>query len=535
MLDLTVTRHGALPAIDFMGRITTWRELSELADSAAASLQLLGVTPGTRVALCLPNTPHYPVLYLATLRVGGVVVNANPLYSERELEHLIADSGAEVVATCDIPDVHARVTAVAARLSLRHVITCPVADALPWPKRFAYKLLKRGDIAPLDEDAFTFDRLVSGPRRPKPVSVRSDALAVLQYTGGTTGTPKAAMLSHANLVANADAMVAHMGEARGAPCVVMGVLPLFHVFALTTVLNFALRTGAKMVLLPRFELGQLIATLDRTRPDYLPVVPTILHAVARAAEKRPIDLSYVGACISGGAPLAPETRRAFQNATGARVVEGYGLSEASPIVACQPLGGDAPDGSVGRPFPGTDVEIRDPDAPDRLLMVGEVGEICVRGPQVICGYWNRPDETDAIFVDGALRTGDLGRIDERGNLFIVDRLKNMILCGGYNVYPRVIEEALTEHPAVAEVVVIGVPDEYRGEAPKAFVVLKEATAATPAELRAFLADRLSRIELPREIELRESLPKTLIGKPSRKELVEEERAKRLRPVAGESR
>ncbi|PAX07403.1 dicarboxylate--CoA ligase PimA [Sphingomonas lenta] len=534
MFDRTVTRHPELPAIDFMGRVTSWRELDELVDGAAASLQLLGVTPGTRVALCLPNTPHYPVLYLATLRIGGIVVNANPLYAERELEHLLADSGAELVATCDIPEVHARVTAAAGRLSLRHVITCRVADELPWPKRLAYRLLKRRDMAPLGDGAFTFEHLVAGPRLPKPVAVAPDAPAVLQYTGGTTGTPKAAVLTHANLVANADAMLAHIGEADALRRSVVGVLPLFHVFALTTVLNFALRSGAKMVLLPRFAVGQLLATLGRTRPDYMPAVPTILHAIAQAAQKRPVDLSHLRACISGGAPLAPEVRHAFERATGARVVEGYGLSEASPIVACQPIRGEAPHGSVGRPFPGTAVEIRDADAPDRLLPAGDVGEICVRGPQVMRGYWNRPDETAGTFVDGALRTGDLGRLDEGGNLFVADRLKDVILCGGYNVYPRVIEEALLEHPAVAEALVIGVPDAYRGEAPKAFVALKGPGAATLAELRAFLANKLGKIEQPREIEIRVELPRTLIGKPCRKTLVEQERADCFRSAAEEA-
>lgn len=540
LLDSTMARCGALPAIDFMGKITSWRELGELVERAADGLQRLGVTAGTRVALCLPNTPHYPVLFLATLRLGGIVVNANPLYVERELEHLLADSGADLIATCDIPEVHSRVTAVAARLGLRHVITCRVANALPWPKQLGYKLLKRRDMARLDAGALTFEHLLSALQRPKAAAIPPDAPAVLQYTGGTTGTPKAAVLTHSNLVANADAMVAHMGAATSQPGAVIGVLPLFHVFALTTVLGFALRTGAKMILLPRFELDQLLATIKRTRPDYMPAVPTILHAIARVAEQRRVDLSSLRLCISGGAPLTRETRHAFVRATGVSVAEGYGLSEASPIVACQPLDGEAldgeaPDGSVGQPFPGTTVQICDPEAPGRLLAIGEVGEICVRGPQVMQGYWNRPEDTAAVLVNGALRTGDLGRIDAQGNVFIVDRIKDVILCGGYNVYPRAIEEALAEHPSVAEAVVIGVPDAYRGEAPKAFVVLKDDHAATPAALRTFLSDKLSRIELPREIEIRESLPKTLIGKPSRKELVAEERNKSRQPAVEERR
>lgn len=526
MFDRTVERHGDDPAIDFLGRVTRWRELAGLVERAAAGLSGLGVGQGTRVALCLPNTPFYPVLYLATLRLGGVVVNVNPLYVERELEHLLADSGAEVIATIDVADVHGRVSRVAERRGVRHVVTCRLADALPRSKALLYCLFRRKEIfrAPRDARHVKFARLIASGAAPEPVRVSPDDVAVLQYTGGTTGLPKAAMLTHAGLVANADAMVAHLGEPAGSERI-MGVLPLFHVFALTTVLNSALRTGSQMVLLPRFELEQLLATLARTRPTYLPAVPTLLHALAGAAEKRSLDLSYLRACISGGAPLPAEVRAAFERATGATVVEGYGLSEASPILACNPVESGNRDGSAGIPFPGTTIEIRDPEAPHALLPIGEVGEVCAAGPQIMRGYWNKLDETAGVLADGMLRTGDLGRLDEDGYLFLVDRLKDVILCGGYNVYPRVLEEALYEHPEVAEAVVIGVPDPYRGQAPKAFVVLRAPATGTPETLRAFLAERISKIELPREIELRDTLPKTLVGKLSKKELVEEERLK----------
>ncbi len=528
MLDATVARHGARPAIDFMGRVTRYTDLARSVDRATAGLQALGVVKGTRVALCLPNTPYYPILFFATLKAGGIVVNVNPLYVERELRHLLVDSGAQIIATCDIPDIQARVLAVAAELGLDHVITCPMADVLPRLKSIAYRLLRRSDIAPPPPSSprhVTFAALLAPGKAPKPlpVPVTPDDVAVLQYTGGTTGLPKAAMLTHDNLVSNADANLAHTGGDDTGADRILGVLPLFHVFALTTVLGAAVRIGAMMILMPRFDLHQTLEIIARTKPTYFPAVPTIFGAIAKLAETQTIDLSGIKTCISGGAALPAEVRHSFEALTGATLVEGYGLSEASPIITCNPIGGLNKPGSAGLPFPGTTIEIRDRDDPAKLLPRGENGEICVRGPQVMKGYWDQPAETANAFIDGALRTGDVGHLDADGYLFIVDRIKDLILCGGYNVYPRVIEEALYEHPAVVEAVVIGIPDAYRGQSPKAFVTLNAPGAATPDELRNFLRDKVSKIELPREVEIRESLPKTLIGKLSKKELVEEER------------
>ncbi|WP_157218529.1 long-chain-fatty-acid--CoA ligase [Flavisphingomonas formosensis] len=527
LLDDAVRRYGDRPAIDFLGRVTHYAELGELVDRAARGLQDLGVKPGTRVGLCLPNTPYYPILYFATLRVGGIVVNMNPLYVVRELIALIEDSGAEVVVTCDLAQFHDRAVATLAQTRVRHVVICPIADALSPLKRFAYKLFKRGDIAPELQDprALHFADLITNPAAPDPVALSPEDVAVFQYTGGTTGVPKAAMLTHANLTSNAEAELIHVGGERPEQDRVVGVLPLFHVFALTTVLNFSVLVGAEMVLLPRFELHQLLATIRRTRPNYFPAVPTIYGAINEIAAKEKIDFSFIHACISGGAALPAEVRQSFETLTGSRVVEGYGLSEASPIITCNPIDGLNKAGSAGIAFPGTIIEIRDLDDPHRVLGTGERGEICARGPQVMKGYWNRAKETEAVFVDGALRTGDVGYLDEDGYLFIVDRIKDMILSGGYNVYPRVIEEALYEHPAVREAVVIGVPDAYRGQSAKAFVTLNEGASATPETLAAFLKQRLNAIERPREIEIRDSLPKTLIGKLSKKELVAEEAAK----------
>ncbi len=530
MLDRSVARFPDRAAIDFMGRITTWGDLGAAVDRAAAGLQRLGVVKGTRVALCLPNTPYYPILFFATLKAGGIVVNVNPLYVERELKHLVDDSGAEIIATCDIAEIQARVLKVAGETGIRHVISCPIAEALPRVKGFAYRLVKRKEIgrAPATPGHVYFADFMARGGTPIPVPVAPDEVAVLQYTGGTTGIPKAAMLSHANIVANTDAMLVHVGGESETQDRVLGVLPLFHVFALTNVLTFGTLVGAEMILLPRFELKQLLATLKRTRPTYFPAVPTIYNALANLGSDQRPDLSSVKVCISGGAPLPIEVRHTFEANTGAKLVEGYGLSEASPIITCNPFDGLNKEGSAGLPFPGTTIEIRDREEPMRIMPAGEKGEICARGPQVMSGYWHSPAATEAAFADGALRTGDVGYLDTDGYLFIVDRIKDMILCGGYNVYPRVIEEALYEHPAVVEAVVIGVPDAHRGQAPKGFVVLDPPGAVTGAELRDFLRDKISKIELPREVEIRDTLPKTLIGKLSKKELVEEELRKAAR-------
>jgi long-chain acyl-CoA synthetase len=528
LLDHAVATWGERTAIDFLGRRWSYAELGQLVDHAAKGLQDIGVKPGDRVGLCLPNTPYYVILYFATLRIGGIVVNLNPLYVERELSHLIKDSGAKVVATCDITAIHDRVTKVATDLGLEKLIVCPIAGALPFAKSIGYRIFKRRDIAHVPRDALhiQFHTLVESDAAPIPVAMKPDDVAVLQYTGGTTGEPKAAMLTHANLTANSAQMIAFVGDdASDEQERTLGVLPLFHVFALTSVLNYSVDTGAEMVLLPRFELKQMIDAVARTRCTQLLAVPTIYGALNGLSEKDFAKLKSVKRSISGGAPLPFDVRHRFEERTGTPVVEGYGLSEASPIITCNPLSQPPKDNSAGPAFPGTVIEIRDLEDPHKLMPQGERGEICARGPQVMKGYWNRPDADAEVFVDGALRTGDVGYLDEDGYLFIVDRMKDMILAGGYNVYPRTIEEALYEHPAVAEAVVIGVADKYRGQAPKAFVSLRSGQQATPEELHDFLKDKLNKIEMPKAIEIRDSLPKTLIGKLSKKELIAEEQAK----------
>ncbi|MDE0947029.1 MAG: AMP-binding protein, partial [Sphingobium sp.] len=432
-----------------------------------------------------------------------------------------------MMAVPDVRIIHEKVQAVAPRAGLDKIVLCGMRDMLPWLQGLGFALFKRKDHARiLDEGLHVrLKALLAHDAEPDAVERHPDDVAVLQYTGGTTGVPKGAMLTHANLTANSAQMVVHVGGLRPQQERTLGVLPMFHVFALTTVLNFSVEIGAEIVLLPRFEMKQVLRTMKRKPPTQFFGVPTIYVALNALPDDEIPDLSAVRACISGGAPLPLEVREEFEARTRARVVEGYGLSETAPIIACNPLFGTVKDNSCGPSFPGTIIEIRDPENPSRVLPQGERGEVCARGPQVMKGYWQRPAETSAVFVDGALRTGDIGYFDEDGYLFLVDRIKDIIFCGGYNVYPRIIEDAAYQHPAVKEAIAIAIPDAYRGQSPKLFVALHEGANLTVDELKIFLQDRLSKIELPKAFEFRDSLPKTLIGKLSKKDLIEEENKK----------
>jgi len=524
LLDEAVRRHGSRYAMDFLGRRWTYAELGGQVERIAGALQGIGVGKGTRVGLCLPNTPYSVIFYFAILRAGGIVVNYNPLYVERELRHQIKDSGTTVMVVPDIEAIHAKVHAIAAETGLRRIIVCPLTDVMPAAKAAVFQFTGRKERAaiPRDDLHLAYRQLLAAGRTPTPVPISpAEDVAVLQYTGGTTGTPKGAMLTHANITANCRQVLRAHDALRPGEERVLVVLPLFHVFALTVAMNLPIAAGAEMVLLPRFEIEQVLETIERRRPTIFPGVPTIFGAINQVPGIERRNLSSLRFCISGGAPLPAEVRARFERLTGCKLVEGYGLTEASPVVCLNPL--DAVrDGSIGLPAPGTEVEIRDPTDVARTLGINERGEVCVRGPQVMAGYWNRPADSAAVLVDGFLRTGDIGYRDADGYIFLVDRIKDLIICSGYNVYPRVLEEALYEHPAVAEAVVIGIPDSYRGQAPKAFVVLREGASATPEELLAFLAGQVSKIELPKQVEIRDSLPKTTVGKLSKKELMAEE-------------
>ncbi len=532
LLDDAVARFADRPAIDFMDKVTTYRELGDLANRAAEGFQKLGVGKGTKVGILLPNCTNFVAIYYGVLKAGGTVVNVNPLYAIEEIKSQIEDSEADILVTLDLSILYDKARIALDQTRLTHLVICPMAEMLPGLKKLLFPLVKRSELAKIPRDSrhVFFRALTDNPGRPTPIEVEvDDDIAVLQYTGGTTGTSKGAMLTHANLSANVAQGAMMMPGAEEGKEVMIGVLPLFHVFAMAVVVNFSIRIGAKMILLPRFELDNVLKVVHKKRPTFFPAVPTIYIAINGhpdvAAGK--YDLSSIKLCLSGGASLPREVQEKFQELSGCTLVEGYGLSETSPIATCNPTTpGGSREGSLGVPVPGTVVDICAIDDPEKVLPQGEVGEICISGPQVMKGYWLREDATAETIVEGRLRTGDVGHLDEDGYLFIIDRKKDLVLVSGYNVFPRNVEEAIYRHPAVAEVTVIGVPDDYTGEAVKAFVKLGEGQALDADGLREFLADKLGRHEQPKHVEFRDELPKTMIGKLSKKELVAEEAAKR---------
>jgi long-chain acyl-CoA synthetase len=528
ILRAAARQFGPKTALNFMDKRTSYAALDRLVDRAAAGLQKIGVMRGTHVALCLPNTPFFVIMYHAILRAGGTVVNVNPLYTGREIAAQMRETQTAIIVSLDLAVIQDKIGPLADEGLFKRVIMCRMTDALPAATGLAFRLLKRAELArvPVGAPYVPLAALLAGPAAPGPVAIDpAQDIAVLQSTGGTTGTPKAAMLSHANIMANLAQVRTTMGDTRLGEERILAVLPFFHVFAMTAVMNFGLAIGAELLLLPRPEVKMMMQVIARRRPSVIAGVPTLYTALAAAAEADPkADFSGVRHCISGGAPLPHEVIARFAKLCPAPILEGYGLSETSPVVAFNREGA-ARAGSVGQAITGTAIEIRDPEPPHAPRAQGERGEICVRGPQVMQGYYNRPEETARTMTDGAFRTGDLGYLDADGYLFIVDRLKDLIICGGYNVYPRVIEEVAYQHPAVQDAIAIGVPDKYRGQSPKLFITLRPGLAVSEAEMLAYLAAHLNRIEVPRSVEIRETLPRTLVGKLSKKELVAEEAAK----------
>ncbi|MBT4357986.1 MAG: long-chain fatty acid--CoA ligase [Proteobacteria bacterium] len=528
-LAQTAARRRDHVAIDFLNYCLTYGELLEQVNRTAKGLQAIGVKKGSRVGLCLPNTPYSVICYYGVLRAGGTVVNYNPLYVERELAFQIEDSKTEIMITMDLKILYSKVEVMLSQTpSLQKIVVCPMADILPKIKSVLFRLLKKKELAtiPTDSRIIPFQTLVSHAGTPDPVDIDLDKdIAVLQYTGGTTGQPKGAMLTQGNLSANVSQMQLWYGELDQTQEKVLGILPFFHVFAMTAVMNFAIASGAQMILLPRYELKQTLNTIHKKKPTIFPAVPTIYASINQATNLSKFDLSTIRFCISGGAPLPLEVKETFERLTGCRLVEGYGLSETAPVATCNAMRDLNKPGSIGQVMPQTEISIHHIEPPHDPMPMGERGEVWIKGPQVMIGYLNRPEDNADSLRNGWFRTGDVGYVDSEGHFFLVDRLKDLILCSGYNVYPRMVEEAIYLHPSVAEVTVIGIDDEYRGQSPKAFVRLKEGQVVDESEMNAFLQDKLSKIEMPSQIEFRPELPKTIIGKLSKKELVAEESEK----------
>ncbi len=515
-------------ALDFMGGTTSFGELARKITAFAGALQTqFGVKKGSRVAIMLPNTPFYPIAYYGVLRAGGIVVNCNPLYTVKELSHITANAGADLLITLDLQQIFEKAEQLVQLGHVKSLVVCHFPDALPLPKKILYSIAKRKDLAklrksPIRDRIAGFNELIDRKETPSAVVIDPyKDIAVQQYTGGTTGVPKGALLTHANIAANMSQIDQWGCGLFYPPAKVVAVLPFFHIFAMTVCMNVPLCNGTQVVMLPRFELKALLDLFARTKANVLPAVPTLLSAIARAEDPNiSAKLASLEVAISGGAALPNEIRANFAKKSKALLAEGYGLTEASPVVCCAALRVPSKPLSIGLPLPGTDIRFVDIDTRE-VAAIGENGELEVRGPQVMTGYFNNDEANGEAFHDGWLRTGDVGHMDEDGYVFLVDRTKDLIICSGFNVYPRIIEEALMTHEAVEETNVIGVPDEYRGEAPVAYIKLKSGKSVTDTELKLFLADKLNKIEMPREIIFKDALPKTLIGKLSKKELRED--------------
>lgn len=511
-------------AIDFLGKTYTYREVERLARRFAAGLQQMGIRKGDRVGLFLPNSPHFIISYYGILMAGGVVVNFNPLYPAKDVARQIQDSGVKAVVTFALKSLLGKLETCRREAPIETIIAAQFTEALPFPKNLLFPVLRWGEVMPLPSGtgyAHFADLAQTDAARLQAVEVNPEEdVAVLQYTGGTTGVPKGAMLTHANLYANtvqAGMWFSGMEEGRER---MLAVLPCFHVFAMTVVMNISIHKGLELQLYPQFNLHQMLKGIAAKKPTLMVGVPTIFNAINHAKNLDKYDLSSLKMAFSGGAGLPVEIKDRFESLTGCRLVEGYGLTESSPVAAGNPLFGTNKASSIGVPLPATIIEIVGMDGRDKglPLPIGKTGEICIRGPQVMKGYWNRPEETARCLKDGLLHTGDVGYMDADGYFFLVDRLKEMIISGGYNIYPRNIEEVLYTHPDVMEAAVIGVEDAHWGQRVKAYVALNPGSEANAAELQQFCRDKLPRFAWPAEIEFRQELPKTMIGKISKKDL-----------------
>jgi long-chain acyl-CoA synthetase len=535
ILEKSASKWPNNPAVDFMGRKISYSELDDLANRAANGLQKLGVKPGVHVGLYLPNTPHYLVGLFGVLKAGGTVVNYSPLDAAKELQHKIEDSRTDFLITLDMATLYPQMAAMLSKTRLKKLIVGSLGEmsAQPDAVNAQMQATKQLSSVPNDDRHIRFQALLDndGIYRSYPIADLTDAIAVLQYTGGTTGLPKGAMLTHANLTAATSQCIETTrtipptldeGKER-----VLAVLPPFHIYALTVNMLLGIHIGAELVLHTRFDVDAVVKDLTEKKITAFPGVPTMFVAVLNHPGAAKADLSSLKWCNSGGAPLPLEVQQSFEKLTGCRLAEGWGMTETSPTGTFTPVTNEPRAGSCGVPSPGITIKFLDVGDSATYVPLGKSGELCIRGPNVMQGYWKNPEATAEIMTpDGFMRTGDVGYMDEDGYVYIVDRTKDMLLCGGFNVYPRVIEEAVYKHPSVEEVAVIGIKDEYRGQSPKAFVKLKAGAASfTLKELQEFLKDKLGKHEMVQALEIRDSLPKTPVSKISKKDLYDEEEGK----------
>ncbi len=528
MLDASIAKSPNALIADFMGAQISYSRLGGLVDRFAAALQKMGINKGDRIGLFLPNVPDYLIAYYGALKIGAIIVNMSPLYTLDELEHQLTDSGTRIVVTVDVPMLYKNAEALLKLAVIDRIIVGSLSGWLPPIKRALFRMFKRDDQALIPRGNSRITRLMAmvetAPAKPSPVTIDPEKdIALIQYTGGTTGTPKGAMLTHQNLTANARQVDSIDPKIEPGDRIV-GALPFFHVFANTCVLNRTILAGGMIAMLPRFEAGAVLKTITRVKATALPGVPTMYQALLDHPDIGKADFSSLRFCISGGAPLPAEVKTRFEAVTGATVIEGYGLTESSGVLTSNPYIGLNKSGTIGQPLPGTKIMLVDREDPTRPAPQGEPGEIVFSGPQAMQGYWGKPESSNDNFVNGAVRTGDVGLIDDDGYVRIVDRLKDMISVGGFKVFPSTIEKRLYANDAVKEALVIGIPNAYSGEKPKAFVTLNDGATIDGEALMAWLNPQLGKHERVVAVEVRAALPKTLVGKLSRKELVAEERA-----------
>ena len=542
------TKYPSKPALVFgnvveplgnalMDTSMAYRELLELAQKFAAALQELGVQKGDRVALWLPNCPQFVIAYYGTLMAGGIVVPCNPSYVAREIRHQLQDSGAKVAVVLSL--VYPVMKQVRAETQVEHVVVANIKEYFPGLLKFLFtvaKEKKEGHFQDISGDAQTYwfqDLLAQAPSQPQPVDVSPEDTAVLMYTGGTTGVSKGAQLTHRNLIANALQVRWWMWDSKEAQEVMLTALPLYHSYSMSVCMNHTIYLGGTMILIPNPRvLDHVLKSINKHKPTLYPGVPGLYVSITNYPEVTKYDVSSIRACLSGAAGLPPEVQQGFEQLTGAKLVEGYGLSEASPVTHCNPIYGKRKEGSwIGLPMPDTEAVIMDLESGETVLDTNEIGELCVRGPQVMKGYWNMPTETSNSLREHPdlgpgrwLHTGDIARMDTDGFFQIVDRKKDMILgSGGYNIYPREVEDVLYEHPQILEAAVAGVPvSQEKGERVKAYVVLKPGATATEEEILEYCRENLAYYKVPKFVEFRDELPKTMVGKILRRVLVEEE-------------
>ena len=536
ILDDAIAKWGDRPAIDFMGRKISYGELGRLVASAAKGLQSLGVGPGVHVGLYLPNSPHAIISFFGILKAGGTVVNYSPLDAEKVLEHKVDDSETDFILTLNVPALYPQMDRLLGKTRLKGLIVGDIAEMAGNPAAIRAHMEAGKQVVPVpaDDRHTAFEKLIAndGDYRAHPIADLTKAIAVLQYTGGTTGLPKGAMLTHSNLTSasyqywmstQVEGRLISDGEER-----TLIALPLFHIYALTANVLLCIRIGAEMIMHARFELEPTIRDIAAKRVTLFFGVPTMYLALLGHPGAKDADLSSLKCCSSGGAPLPVEVLQQFKEKTGCDISEGWGMTETSPAGTFTPAGRPPKPGSCGIPFPGIMLKFVSVGNPEIEVALGERGELCITGPNVMLGYWKNDKATAEMRTsDGFLRTGDVGYMDSDGYVFIVDRIKDLLLCGGYNVYPRNIEEAIYQHPSIAEACVIGVPDPYRGQSPKAFVALKPGSPPLGLdELKSFLKERLGKHEMISELEVRDTLPRTPVGKLSKKDLVDEDARRR---------